>query len=302
MKIYKSTYKNVFSIVIETEKLTAVVCPSEGGKFVSIKSKNREFLVQNPSSEFLHLSYDGEFEKTECAGFDDMFPTIDPVIVKEGSRKGKEYNDHGEVCRLSFDYEIKDNAVYLKTTSKNLNYTFEKVITADDNGGILVNYKVVNLSSDNFNCLWAGHCLVDITSGGEILTPFSDGDEYDLVYDPFSRIASSLGRLKLDSKKVLDFSGEEDKTCYKLYFPKKLNGGAVAFKFLDGETFSIEFSKEIPYLGIWVNNGYLNNQRNVGLEPCTLGYDTIYNAEKYNQNYKIGANEAKTFSIKISVL
>ena len=69
MKIYLSTFKNVQAITIETKKLTATICPSEGGKFVSIKSKNREFLAQNPSPEFLHLFCDGEFEKTECAVF-----------------------------------------------------------------------------------------------------------------------------------------------------------------------------------------------------------------------------------------
>ena len=127
-----------------------------------------------------------------------MFPTIDPVTVKDGSRKGSFYNDHGEVCRLSFDYEIKDNALFLTTTSKNLNYTFEKVITESD-GDLIINYTIKNLSSDSFRCLWAGHCLVDISGGGEILTPFTNGDEYDLVYDPFNVISNSLGRLKLDT-------------------------------------------------------------------------------------------------------
>ena len=115
MIITKSNYKNVFALKLETEYYTALVLPNEGGKIASFfdKRKGKEYLLQNPSKRYLHVGLTDEFEKGECSGFDDMFPTIDPVTVG-----GKEYPDHGEVCRVPFSYEIVESEKKAKESSK----------------------------------------------------------------------------------------------------------------------------------------------------------------------------------------
>ena len=111
MRIVESKYKNVFALQVETDSYTALVLPSEGGKLASFidKKTGKEYLLQNPSKEYLHIGKSDNFEQGECSGFDDMFPTIDPVCVN-----GKEYPDHGEVCRVSFSYSIEGEKLVLR--------------------------------------------------------------------------------------------------------------------------------------------------------------------------------------------
>ena len=219
MKIYESNYKGVPSVRIETENFIATYLPAEGGKLASFISNGKEYLVQGKEDKFLHLAYDGEFVDAECAGFDDMFPTIDKVIVKDGSRAGEEYNDHGEVTRLPFSYEILPNALKMKTVSDRLNYSYEKTVSVDD-GKLKVDYAIKNLASDEFNCLWAGHLLVAMPEGGKIITPFVEGESVDLVSDIKGKLGTRGDRLALDSSKMLEFSKEPKNHCYKLYFPQ----------------------------------------------------------------------------------
>ena len=68
-----------------------------------------------------------------------------------------------------------------------------------------------------------------------------------------------------------------------------------------GETLNMEFSKELGYLGLWINDGSFFTRRSVGLEPCTAGYDTIYNAEEKGQKSGISPNGELKFTIKLSI-
>ncbi len=301
MKIYESNYKGVPSVKIETENFLATFLPTEGGKLASFISNNKEYLVQGPSDKFLHLSYDGVYVNAECAGFDDMFPTIDRIIAKEKGRAGEEYNDHGEVARLSFLYEILPNALKMKTLSKRLNYSYEKIVSVDSEGKLKIDYAIKNLLGDEFNCLWSAHLLVPMSEGGKIITPFEDGEEVDLVSDINGKLGVKGDRLSLNSAKMLEFGKEPSNHCYKLYFPKKLFGSSVGFKTPSGEILNVEFSKELGYLGLWVNDGNFLTCRCVGLEPCTLGYDTVYNANERGQKCTILPNGELKFTIKLSI-
>lgn len=299
MKIYLSKFKNVQSVCVETANSIAHFLPTEGGKMASFKAFSKEYLVQNPSKEFLHLGLEGSFEKTECAGFDDMFPTIDPVTIKDGDRAGKTYPDHGEVARLSFDYQINEDSLVMETISKELNYAYKKTIT-EENGALKIDYQIENLSNEVFPCVWAGHCLIDISGGGKVITPFSEGDLVDLVNDVKGKFGKKGERLPL-KEQMLTFDKTPDGHCYKLYFPQKLLGGKVAFNYADGKTFTMQFSDGLTYLGLWLNHGFLNDCSCIGLEPCTAGYDTVYNAEKYGQKGEIRANGKLNFSLILSV-
>lgn len=300
MKIYKSTFKDVQSVVVDTGKIVAVFLPTEGGKMASLSRDGVEYLVQNPSEKFLHLSIDGSFEQTECAGFDDMFPTIDPTEIKEGSRKGLLYNDHGEVSRLKFDYQIDDHCLVMKTYSSRLNYNYEKRVSVDADGGIKIDYKVENLSDEEFNCIWAGHALAVVDDGAEIITPFSDGDLVDLVSDPTEFYGKKGARIKFD-REMLKFSDTPRNCTYKLYFPQMLDGGEVGVKYADGVTLSMQFSEELKHLGLWIDDGGFKGYRCVGLEPCTRGYDTVYNAQQMGQYGGIKGNKTLEFSLRLTV-
>ena len=291
MKITKSTYKDIFALRLEGEKYIALVLPDQGAKIASFydKARGKEYLLQNPSERYTPLGPCGEFEKCECSGFDDMFPTIDPCIVD-----GESYPDHGEVARVPFSYEIADNCLTLSFTSK-LGYRFEKRVCEDAEGRLCINYKLENKKSAPLRALFATHCLVRIENGGRIRTPFSSSDSIDLVYD-----TEREGARVCFEPEMLKTVWSDRREARKWYFPDRVSDGAVAYEYPSGERFVMEYDKEsLPYLGIWLDLGKINGTYSVGIEPCSLGYDTVHNAAMHGQ---LGAiDEALEFTVKLYI-
>ena len=184
-----STYKGVFAVEICFGNVSAKFLPSEGGKLASFKAGGYEYLLQNPSRGFLRLGEEGDYVACECAGFDDMFPTIDPCA----GTGGKIYPDHGEVCRIPFSYEIiggktaektgkatvekTGEKLAMKFVSEKFGYRFEKIVGKSDGDVLEISYEIENTGCEPLPCLYAAHCLVNAENGGEIIVPFRARDE-----------------------------------------------------------------------------------------------------------------------------
>ena len=297
MKITQSKYKNVFAIRLETAKYIALVLPSEGGKIASFQDKitGKEYLLQNPSATYLHIGLTDDFEKGECSGFDDMFPTIDPVCVE-----GKEYPDHGEVCRVPFSYTPAEDKLVLEYASVSLGYTYKKSFTGEKNGALRIAYEITNQSETPLRALWAGHCLLNAEQGGKIIVPFQERSPMDCVYDSNQNIQAPV-RLPYQEQQLLT-TWSETRAAQKWYFFEKCQQGMVGYQYPQGDTFVMEFDKNnLPYLGLWLDYGLVNGSYCVGLEPCSLGYDTVLNAEKYGQKRLIKTGETMRFEILLYV-
>ncbi len=200
-----STYKGVFAVEICFGNISAKFLPGEGGKLASFKADGYEFLLQNPSSTFLRLGKSGDYVACECAGFDDMFPTIDPCA----GTGGKAYPDHGEVCRMPWAYEIigektggivgekadektggtvgektvetdggtTGEKIAMKFVSEKFGYRIEKTIGKGDGDALEISYEIENTGREPLPCLYAAHCLVNAENGGKIIVPFRARDE-----------------------------------------------------------------------------------------------------------------------------
>ena len=79
------TYKGRPALRVETGALRALFLPEDGGKLASLTAPDGfEFLCQNPAPAYARLAYDGRYIESECASWDDMFPTIDPYTPPAG--------------------------------------------------------------------------------------------------------------------------------------------------------------------------------------------------------------------------
>ena len=58
----------------------------------------------------------------------------------------------------------------------------------------------------------------------------------------------------------------------------------------------------MPYVGIWIDYGTVNGSYYVGLESCTIGYDTVVNAKRYGQKRILKSKESIKFSIALSII
>ena len=171
----------------------------------------------------------------------------------------------------------------------------------EEEGKLRIDYNVTNISNIPLDVLWAGHCLINSEKGGQLNFAFSDGDEIDYISDssdkfkPFERVKFK----KQDFKTIWD---EKLKFCNKFYFATKTPKGVIEYTYLNGDVFVMEFdNKKLPYVGVWQNFGRINDSYCFGLEPCTVAYDTVVNAEKYGQKEIIEVGESLKFFIRLSI-
>ena len=303
MIIKQTKYKDVLAFQLITKKNTALVLPTEGGKIASFKNNQtgKEYLLQNTSKTYNKLGMDGSFEKGECSAFDDMFPTIDEVEVTLKNGKKVIYPDHGEICRVTFDYKTENETLCLHYLSNLVGYRYEKVFSEGKDGELVLSYKITNLNTFGIDVLWTAHCLINVENGGELLLPFDDGEPMDLLSD---NIYKEKAGNRIDYSDAYRVSKWQDGVTEmrKFYFPREPKEGFVAYKYPSGDVFRMEFDPNIlKSIGIWVNYGRLNNDYCIGLEPCTVGYDTVLNAQKRGYETLLGGGECLTFDVSIKV-
>ena len=303
MIIREIFYKDVPALALTTSAVRAIVVPQQGGKMVSFQNihSGKEYLLQNPSERFLRMGLQDEFVNCECAGFDDMFPTIDPVSVTCEDGITLSYPDHGEVCRLPFTAEASKNTLTLRAFSDALGYFYEKTFTEDADGGLRIGYRIENRAPHDLDVLWAGHFLLNVEKGGALLTPFEDGEPTDVMFDLTGKLQAGA-RISLCEDLLLADWPVDAPACRKLYFPRKAPEGFVGYRGPAGDVLRMEFDNgQLPYLGLWINLGDLHGDFCVGLEPASVGYDTVKNAEAYGQKDVLKKGACKEFFLKLSV-
>ncbi|MBP5255765.1 MAG: hypothetical protein J6Z80_01795 [Clostridia bacterium] len=304
MKISPVFYKNVPAVELSTGKYSVTVLPGEGGKITSFRtlSDGREYLWQNPSPVYSHIGLSDSFVDGECSAFDDMFPTIDPIICDGGVRAGKLYPDHGEICRVPFSCEAGENGVTLTAESASLDYEYVKTLGATSGGDLKIGYRIKNRSDGDFDALWAGHCMLRAENGGRVIAPFPGGSPVDIMFDNTGEIGKAGERTAVRPEMLESRTKTPSPDSYKYYFAEKAQRGYLGYRYPDGRIFSFRYDPEkIPYVGVWMNDGFFHGHSCVGLEPCNPGYDTVINAREKGQKNIIPAGGIMEFEITISV-
>jgi len=299
MKISLAEYKGIFAIELQSKDFTTLVLPTEGGKIASFKdAEGEEYLLQNPSKSYGRVGLDDSYVDGECSGFDDMFPTIDSVELVTSSGAKLVYPDHGEVCRVPFSYETTESALVLNYTSP-MGYSYKKILSEKD-VKLSILCEIANFSQEDLDVLWAGHCLIKAEEGGEVLLPFLCGEPVDVQFDTANEY--SIGQRVLLKKEMLVTSYASAPRCHKLYFPNKPQKGFIGYRYKSGKVFSLSFdANTLPVIGVWQNYGVVKGYYCVGLEPCTVGYDTVLNARKYGQSSIIKSGDTLKISLNIFV-
>lgn len=291
--IRKANYKDRPAICVETGKLRALFLPEDGGKLASLqaKSDNWEFLTQTDNEAYRVLTYDGSYVDAECSACDEMFPTIDPCTPSPNFGM---YPDHGEVCRMQHDVFTEDDSVRFFVTSRNLDYTYQKKVTCDDEGNLVLAYTIENPTSYPFPNLWAMHCMLRGDPSAQLVLPYKPDAPAEIMFGPDN--AAELPRDRL-------LPYQSGGATYKFYYLESMQQGICGCVYrCNGHKFLLEFDKEkLPYLGIWLNSGGFKDMYNLALEPCTAPFDTPDRAEARGYGNWIGPCGKLQFSVRIIV-
>ncbi len=283
--ISKSMYKDRPAIKIYNEKFEALFLPEDGAKLVSFKTKRgKELFAEANNEKYKRLFIDSSYIDSECSAFDDMFPTIDPCVINK-----MDYLDHGQVCRIEHNYEIKDTEVIFSCNIENLNITYNKTVFIEDDK-LCIKYEIKNMNEFDFPYLWAGHMMFMGEEKAQVLSDFSDED-----------IEIMFGRPPVDAP-VSRLSKFGEGVSFKYYYTKDKTPLKCGILYPESALkVSVEFDEScVKYLGVWLNPGDFKGMYNVALEPCTALFDDPIRAKKAGAESVIRPGEVVCFTMKVS--
>lgn len=296
MKIYESTYKDRPAFVVQSKEMQAVFLPLDGGKMVSlcVGDKGKELLVTKKGEQYKTLTYGGDYVSSECSGFDDMFPTVDPYQPMDGHYQGIIYPDHGEICRIAHDVQITEKELILKAESKLFPLSYKKIVTANAEGGLDLDYYISNTGAVDFPFLWAGHIMLQGEDGMRLFTSFSNGIPIEMM---FCTEGEDAAQLPLD--RLCGYRAGQG-AAYKYYFLEPMPNGVFGVQYPDDSSLVFEVDpQKIPYLGLWINNGEFQDLYSITPEPCTVPFDSPGRAKKRGYQSMIQAHSEFTFKLRI---
>ena len=297
--ITTAAYKDRPALKITTKTLTALILPEDGGKLASVRSNRDgfEFLCENPAPTYARLAYDGSYVASECASWDDMFPTIDPYTPDAGEYAGITYPDHGEVCRLPMRVTREGESAVLSCASRLFAVDFVKRMTPEEDGALALTYTIRNRGREGFPYIWAAHCMLQATDDLRVETPYPADAPVAYMFGPD-------GQETFPRDRMMGYEAGKG-AAYKLYFTEPTDGGFLrAVYTASGHSFEMDYrdsASAIPYVGLWINNGSFKGLYNFALECASAPYDAPHKAMERGYCSVLPAGEALTFTIRLRV-
>lgn len=294
--IYKTHFKDRPAVCVKSKALCITLLPCDGAKAASLirLSDGKELLYVKPGDRYAVLSPDGDYVSSECSGFDDMFPTVDPYLPKNGPFASTEYPDHGEACRLSYSLDVTDDSVILRANSRLFPVKYEKRVFAASDGSLVLSYRIINDGDEPFDFLWAGHIMLRGEDGMTLISPFDDSVPVRMMFAPAGTDTGSLS--------LKGLSGFEPGTgaAYKFYYEQKMPKGRFGVSYADGSELIFETDEtKLPYLAFWLNNGEFKDIYTLTPEPASVPYDSPERAAQGGIASFIDPHSDFSFDIKI---
>lgn len=277
------------AVTLEDELLRVVVVPSLGAKIVSLFDKRaaHEWLVK-PTRPLRAVEYGSTFTEADLSGWDEMFPTIDRCdYPAPGQWKGQPLPDHGEVWTMAWQREnAAPHELTLRVRGRVLPYFLKRTMSLPEPGVLKLSYQAINTSEEPISYVWAAHPLFSANEVTEVVLPPHIEKVFNVIQD---ERFGPIGAL-LDWWEYLTEAGEKwilnrirpvtVKDARKVYIPPDVPISQAALKQTDsGAWLRLDWeSEQIPYLGLWMDEGMFGAEANVALEPASGFYDNLSRA------------------------
>jgi len=308
MNIRSGSYKNIEAVILENDVLQTAVIPKYGSKIASLiyKPLSYESLWQNPEQQYRETGFGAAYPDGEFSGFDEMFPTISRCFYEDAPWEGIEAPDHGEVWSIPWLSVLQADSLKMSVHGVRFPYRIEKEVSLDG-GSLKIKYHLENLSSAEFRYIWAAHPLFNTCPGMEIILP--EGMDKIINAVPGSRLGGYGRELPFPiyinpAGESLDLSMVPDKnpTGYqKYYFAGKVPEGWCSLVNPENSLkITLQYPREeIPYLGVWLNEGGWADQYNIALEPASAAMDRIDFSQMWGMGCSIEPYATKSWYLSI---
>lgn len=310
MRIRNGRYKDVAALVMENTVLRVALLPDFGGKIASIfhKPTRYETLYQNPGARYRKTRYADSYLAGELSGFDDMFPTISECCHEAAPWKGIVAPDHGEVWSLPCACRVTSRGIQCVVHGVRFPYRLEKTVTLAGDA-LRVDYRATNLSPHDLDFIWAAHPMFRAHPGTELEVPAGltaiinsvPGGRlgpYGARYD-FPVAALPNGH-SFDLRRVPALTGT---STQKYWFAMKNTAGWCGLVH-QRQRVRIRMQvppREVPYLGVFVDEGGITGKLIMAPEPATAAMDRIDASKLWGMGSVLPAHSTRRWSLSIAV-
>lgn len=310
---YDTDYKGIHGICLENERLKAIFLPDQGAKLCSLvrKAAQKEYIYQGKTERYRVAQYGQSYLEGECAGVDEMFPTIDEGYYERTPWKGICFPDHGEVWPLKWEQKVDGTKLCMSVHSVKLPCVLKKAASIQEDK-IHMEYELANLSDFPIDYIWAAHMMFQAEEGASF--EFDKGLAKAYVTMSDSGIIGNYGDTFIypyicqedgSTYDIRIHRGERANDYQKFYFADKLKSGQGwgRIHYPDESFLTVSFPvEEVPYLGVVQAEGGELDLRCMFLEPCTGAFDSISAARMHNMSSMLQPKEIKKWYLDIEVL
>jgi len=284
-----------------------------GAKIVSLFDKDRglEWLAGPGSRSFEPVSYGASFVDQDMSGWDEMFPTI-VACAYPGPEiwEGNALPDHGEVWAMPWDVlESSEKELICAVEGKALPYRLSRRARLENGNSLILSYELENLGSESFSYIWAAHPQFRCGENGIIHFP-------DQVQQVVNTLPAEYGWG--DPEQIWSWpvsKGEDDQSLMLNQIgPPRLKQARKFFLQPEDRISWVEIQRtkpeaslrmewspqEIPYFGMWIDEGAISAESVAAPEPTTGYYDSLDTA--WNQQEVSVIEPSQKVSWDLSVI
>jgi len=238
-----------------------------------------------------------------------MFPTIDACLCDFEPWVGAKMPDHGEVWTLPWRCQTSDSEVSTSVHGVRFPYMLTRTISFSRPNTLLLRYKAENMSACEFPAMWSAHPLFNVTPGTRLILPQAARNILNTVPGPglgaygewynFPNARTKDGR-ELDLTRI---GPPEGKLYFKYAILDRLEEGfAIIHDPKTRETVGMVWpAEQVPFLGIWVNEGGWEDCYHVAPEPCTAPFDGWDIARKWGKLPTIPPFGCQQWEMRITI-
>ncbi len=304
--IFNSTWHDFAALTLENARLRVVILPQLGAKIVSLfdKAHNHEWLVP-PMRSLKQTAYGDDFVSQDMSGWDEMMPTISAC-----SSGGAALPDHGEVWSIPWDVEQSTQAVVLSVSGTAVPYRLTRSAALTSADCLELRYRLTACGEAPLPYLWAAHPQFNADPQTRIVLPAQVTGLINVIAgDPawgaagtlhaWPQAAAADGSLwQLDRVREVSH-----RSCRKFYVPPELPTAWAALVHEGlGCQLRLDWSAtELPYLGLWVDEGTYNARPVAAPEPCTGYYDSLERAVQNGKVPVLAPGAQHTWAIRITL-
>ena len=280
IKTYDGKHENLACRIIENECLRLAVAPQLGGKITSLYYKPQAFevLFQPTDRNYRLPEYGAAFAAYDTSGADEMFPTIDACAYP--GNDAVRLPDHGELWSIPWSLETSVDCISTTVRGRCLPYSFRRKISLKERC-VRLEYELENESDEKLYGLWAFHALVACDEASRIILPqtkrvLNVHDSHILGVAKTSHEFPLTQDLQGKPYRLDWLAARESGKTEKWYVDEPLGAEGPALLLNQGRlNYKLSFdAKQLPYLGVWLNEGGFKGEYNCALEPSDGFYDS----------------------------